>query len=153
MALSSSTGSLHTIGRDPAGRINVVLGEHHGSMRQALRQVIDRQPDMRVVDEATDRAAVISAVCRHRPDVVLLDLSLCPGSGQTEVAALAAAELAELAETAIIVVSMDAYAPIGQLLAAGAAGFVLKDRADHELPAAIRSAAIALRARRAAARG
>ena len=93
---------------------------------------------MEVTAEAEDLAAVACHVQRHEPQVLVLDLRIPGGSGIETIG-----RLRERApETQIVVMTMqDDAAFVQHALAAGALGFVVKDRADEELPSAIRAAA------------
>jgi two-component system, NarL family, response regulator NreC len=90
-----------------------------------------------VVAEACDIATVLRHVHGHAPHVLVLDLQ-APGGSSIE----AIRRLHELApDTAIVVLTMEQSPAFAQrALDSGAAGFVLKDRADTELPAAVRCA-------------
>ena len=58
--------------------IRVLLADDHPLVRQGVRSVVDRQPDMRVIGEAGDVAALDAWLGRSDVDVLVLDLSL-PG--------------------------------------------------------------------------
>src|SRR5258708_40330910 len=60
--------------------IRVGLVDDHSIVRQGLRAMLDRQPDLRVVGEAASAAAALAMGAQARPDVVLLDLKLSAGS-------------------------------------------------------------------------
>jgi two-component system response regulator NreC len=93
---------------------------------------------MQVVATATDAASAIEAARAHRPDVLVLDISM-PGGGGLEVARrVREMEL----PTKIVVLTMyaeDRY--VMEAVRLGAAGYVLKHSADSELIDAIRAVA------------
>src|SRR5260370_17666920 len=60
--------------------IRVALIEDHAIVRQGLRAMIDREPDLRVVGEAPSAGQATAMLERTRPKVVLLDLRLTGGS-------------------------------------------------------------------------
>lgn len=93
---------------------------------------------MEVIGEAADLSMVARDVHRHVPHVLVLDLHMPNGSSIDTIRWLRN----QVPDTEIIVMTMEA-SPLSaqQALDAGAVGFVLKDRADSELPAAVRSAA------------
>ena len=64
----------------PNGNINVMLVDDHAIVRQGLRSILEREPDLRVVAEASTVAETLAVVVRARPDVVLLDLKLSTSS-------------------------------------------------------------------------
>jgi len=107
-------------------------------MRHSLRLLLDNEVDLEVIAEAGDLTSVVQYVERTQPDVLVLDLGM-PGDLSNE----AIGQLSERApEMQIVIVTMHENPMFAQhALAAGAIGFVRKDLADEELPAAIRCAA------------
>lgn len=107
-------------------------------MRQGLKLLIDREPDLQVVGEAADGAQAI-ARARHEPlDVVVMDLSMPGMSG-----VVATRKLKELWPD-LAVISLTRHADqtfLKELLRAGASGYVLKQSSHAELLRAIRAAA------------
>ena len=118
--------------------IRVVLADDHRILLDGLRQLLDAKGDMQVVATATDAPSAIEAVRTHRPDVLVLDISM-PGGGGLEVARrVREMELG----TKIVVLTM--YAEdrfVMEAVRLGAAGYVLKRAADIELIEAIRAVA------------
>lgn len=117
--------------------IQVVLADDHVGFRRSLRLLLEGEADMKVVAEAGDLSAVVRHVHGHLPHVLVLDLQLPNGSSLETIR-----RLRERApETEIVVLTMEASPLFAQqALEAGAVGFVLKDRADTELPEAVRRA-------------
>ncbi len=120
------------------GPIQVVLADDHERMRRSLRLLLDEESEVEVAAEAEDLTAVARHVQEHEPRVLVLDLRIPGGSGIETIG-----RLRERApETQIVVMTMqDDAAFVQRALAAGALGFVVKDRAAEELPSAIRAAA------------
>ncbi len=117
--------------------IRVLLADDHALVRRSLRLLLDGEDDVDVVAEACDIATVLRHVHGHAPNVLVLDLQT-PGGSSIE----AIRRLHELVPNlAIIVLTMEPSPAFAQrALDSGAVGFVLKDRADTELPAAVRRA-------------
>ena len=124
--------------RDPAATVRIVLADDHVTVRRGLRLLIDGQPDMKVVSEASDGNAAIQRAQELKPDVVVMDISM-PGMNGL----VATRKLRELRpDVAIVSLTRhgdDAY--LQELLRAGVAGYVLKQSAPDELLQAIRAAA------------
>jgi two-component system response regulator NreC len=118
--------------------INVVLANDHELMRRGLRQLLDGAQGVEVVAEAGDLASLLRSLHHHRPQVLVLDVSLPGGSGTETIGELR--NRAPLTE--IVVLTMeDNPSFVQRAFLAGALGFVLKDLADNELPPAVRAAA------------
>ena len=119
-------------------RIRIVLVDDHVTVRHGLKLLIDSQPDMQVVAEASDGEAALQCARKHAPDIVVMDISM-PGMNGL----VASRKLKELQPDVAIVTltrhSDDAY--LQELLRAGVAGYVLKQSAPSELLQALRAAA------------
>jgi two-component system response regulator NreC len=117
--------------------IRIVLADDHQILLDGLRRLIDAKGDMQVVATATDAASAIEAARVHRPDVLVLDISM-PGSGLDVARRVHEMEL----PTKIVILTMyaeDRY--VMEAVRLGAAGYVLKRSADKELIEAIRAVA------------
>jgi two-component system response regulator NreC len=114
-----------------------VIGDDHAAVRRSLRVLLDGEVDVKVVAEAGDLSRVVRHLHGEAPNVLVLDLELRNGSTIETIR-----HLRTLApDTEIVVLTMEASAAFArQALAAGAVGFVLKDKADADLPAALRAA-------------
>lgn len=116
--------------------IRVLISDDHPIVRKGLRQLLDAEADVLVVDEASDGMETLDKVRAQRPDVLLLDVAMPRMSG-IEVARVVKSALPE---TRIVVLSMfekEAYAR--QALEAGALGYVLKGGPSEEILTAIRT--------------
>ena len=117
--------------------IRVLLAEDHETVREGLRLLVDGQNDMKVVAEAGDGNVAVEQARALKPDVVVLDLTM-PGMNGLA----AAKELRRsLPSTAVVALTRHSdQAFVQELLAAGAAGYVLKQSPSTTLLHAIRSA-------------
>jgi DNA-binding NarL/FixJ family response regulator len=122
-----------------AGPITLVLVDDHAILRQGLRSVLEREPDLRVRGEAAAPAEAMAVVGRTRPRIVLLDLKL---AGGTESAGLdlCAALTSAYPEVSVLVLTtvMDDQLVL-RAVHNGARGYVVKDVDTSELVRAIRA--------------
>lgn len=135
LASDPTEGDAHAKTQVP---IRVVLADDHAMMRQALRQLLESEPNVEVIAEAEDLPAALREARERQPQVLVLDLSMSEGS-----CTRARSELrARCPETQIVVLtSDDSPVRVQRTLASGALGYVLKELADSELPDAVRAAA------------
>lgn len=118
--------------------IRVVLADDHAIVRHGIRQLVDAQPDMRVVAEVEDGAEVSDAAKAADCDVLVLDLSL-PNKGGLEICREAHEEGVSFR---ILVLSMYPEDQLAlHLLEQGASGYLNKSRSPREVLAAIRMVA------------
>ncbi len=137
--LRSAPGPIDSgIGASAPPVIRVVVADDHALMRHGLRQVLDGEDGVEVVAEATDVASAVEAVRRSAPHVLVLGLYLPAGSRRELITKLRG----RTGQTQIVIMAMHHQPAFArQALASGALGFVLKDRADSDLPAAVSAAA------------
>jgi DNA-binding NarL/FixJ family response regulator len=118
--------------------LRILLVEDHETVRQGLKLLIDREPDLEVVAEASDGAQALDPDLLARVDVVVMDVSMPGMSG-----IVATRRLKEL-RADLPVVSLTRHADqtfLEELLRAGVSGYVLKQSPHAELFRAIRAAA------------
>jgi two-component system, NarL family, response regulator NreC len=121
------------------GTIRVIVADDHPVVRSGLRLLLDFEDDIEVVAEAGDIDATLRAVLGHKPDVLVLDLSM-PGTLTSLEALPLVRERCPPTATVVLTMQKDPeYAR--RSLRAGALGYVLKDGADAELVEAVRRAA------------
>ena len=123
---------------DGATRLRVLLADDHATVRQGLKLLIDSQPDMAVVGEATDGHGAVEEAKAVKPDIVVIDISM-PGMNGL----IAARTLKRVLPAAAIVALTrhDDETYLEELLRAGASGYVLKQSAPMEFLRAIRAVA------------
>jgi DNA-binding NarL/FixJ family response regulator len=118
--------------------IRVLIVDDHGVVREGLRHLLGRQPDLEVVGEAADGGAAVDLAASLRPDVVLLDLLMPVVDG---VAALAAIRAASPGTRVVVLSSSHDDRQIMPALRAGALSYLVKDCEPEEVVAAVRAAA------------
>jgi two-component system, NarL family, response regulator NreC len=119
------------------GRLRVLLVEDHETVRQGLKLLIDREPDLEVVGEASDGMEAMQHALSDL-DVVVMDISMPGVSG-----VIATRQLKDL-RPHLPVVTLTRHADqafLEELLRAGASAYVLKQSPHAELLRAIRAAA------------
>ena len=113
-----------------------MIADDHAILRSGLRLLVNAQADMEVVSEAPDGEQAIRAARETRADVVLMDLTMPRTGGMRALQEI----VRHCPETRVLVLTMhDDPAYLRSVLAAGAAGYVLKRSVDGELLAAIRA--------------
>jgi DNA-binding NarL/FixJ family response regulator len=115
----------------------VLIADDHAIFRRGVRQVLDREPDMQTVAEASDGAEAVKLALAGGVDLAILDVSMPRMTGLQ-----AAEEITHRKpETRALILSMhDGEQYLFGALKAGAAGYVLKTAADRDLVDAVRAA-------------
>jgi two-component system response regulator NreC len=121
-----------------SGSLRIMLVEDHETVRAGLRLLIDHQPDMTVVAEASTGEEAVRAGQREDVDLVVMDLSM-PGSSGLLAARALRDSRPELKVVVLTRHSDQTY--LQELLRAGVAAYVLKQSPHSELLHAIRAAA------------
>lgn len=116
--------------------IRVLLADDHRVVRQGLKALIEREPDLGVIGEAADGLEAIEMAVEKKPDVMVIDLMM-PGLPGAEVVR----RISKLGkDIRVVVLSMHADTSyVAEALDAGASAYVLKDSGAGDLLEAIRS--------------
>jgi len=115
--------------------IRILTVDDHALFRQGIAAIIQHQPDMQLVAEASNAGEAIQRFREHAPDVTLMDLRLPDMSGIDAMIAI----LSEFPKTRIIILTT--FVPdveIQRALEAGARGYLAKSMRPHELLDVIR---------------
>lgn len=114
--------------------INVLLADDHQLLIDGLRSVLERQPKINVVGVAKDGLEAAKLACDHKPDIILLDISMPRLNGVDAARRI----LREQPDIKIIMLSMhDDRRFIKESLRIGARGYILKESAVGEVIEAI----------------
>jgi len=116
--------------------IRILLADDHTVVRDGLRALLEKQPDMAVVGEAADGRDSIRLAEEHSPDVVIMDIGMPNLNGIEATRRILAAH----PRTAVLMLSMhqdESY--VLRSLKAGARGYLLKDSLRSEVIDAVRA--------------
>jgi two-component system invasion response regulator UvrY len=116
--------------------ITVMIADDHTVLRDGLRFLLEAAGDIQIVSMAANGQEAVEQAILHRPDVVVMDISMPIMSGIE-----ATKHIREVCEnTKVAILSMHHTTEyIQRALEAGAVGYLLKDSAGAELVAAIRA--------------
>jgi two-component system NarL family response regulator len=117
-------------------KIRILVAEDHLVARVGVSTIVNMQPDMTVVAEASNGQQAVELFRKHRPDVTLLDLRM-PGMGGVEAATAIRAEFPAARMIALTTYGGDE--DIRRALAAGVLAYLTKDVLHDELLKAIRA--------------
>jgi DNA-binding NarL/FixJ family response regulator len=117
---------------------SLLLADDQELMRMAFRMVIDTQPDMSIVGEATNGHEAVAAAERLGPDVVLMDVRM-PEMDGVEATRLIVESRSSARIIILTTFDLDEY--VYAALRAGASGFLLKDTPPADLLSGIRAVA------------
>lgn len=115
--------------------INVILADDHEVVRTGIKLLLEADPDIAVVAEAAEGTQAYSLVAQHKPQVLLLDISMPPGQS-----GLVACEKVarDFPDTKVIILTMFAEPEyLLYTLRGGAAGYVLKNSTPEQLRQAV----------------
>lgn len=121
--------------------IRVALVDDQALFRAGIRMLVDSQPDLEVVAEASDGREALAAVRTSRPDVVLMDIRMPVMDGLAATAELLAdpQEPGAPAPRIVMLTTFDLDEAAARAIRQGASGFLLKDADPEFLLAAIRT--------------
>jgi two-component system NarL family response regulator len=116
--------------------IRILLVDDHTIVREALRALLEQEPDMQIVAEAADGENALRLIAELGPELVIMDVSLPGEDGIKTTRRL----LARNPAIKVIALSMYSHSNmIHQMFDAGAAGYVVKSAAGTELRRGIRT--------------
>src|ERR1700758_975650 len=119
-------------------RTRILLADDHAVVRQGFKMLLDAQPDMEIVGEASNGREAVESAETLRPDVVIMDVAMPELNGIEATRRLAASA----PHTRVIALSMHKDSVyVREILRAGARGYLLKDSGAEDLVSAIRAVA------------
>jgi len=117
-------------------QIRILLADDHAVVREGTRQILEQEPDLKVVAEAGDGEEAVQLAGTCKPDVAIIDIAMPKLNG------IAATQQIKALYPAIAVLILSAYDDdpfVFALLEAGAAGYLLKSIRGCELIDAVRA--------------
>jgi DNA-binding NarL/FixJ family response regulator len=115
---------------------NLVLVEDHAILREGLRALLELEPDLRIVGEASNAADAVAAIDLVNPSLVITDIALPGGSGIELIGRL---RMSRRKLKILVLTAHNSEEYIRAALNAGADGYVLKDANRADLLQAIRA--------------
>jgi len=113
----------------------IVLADDHPIIRRGLRTMLETEPDLTVVGEAQDGQAALQAVEKHKPDVLIVDISM-PGLNGIDVAYRVHKDYPQIKVIVLSMHSNESY--VLKALRSGISGYVLKASSTDDLVTAVR---------------
>ncbi len=119
--------------------IDVILADDHDVVRTGIKLLLEADPEIKVIDEAADGSQAYSLVAKHKPNILLLDISMPPGqSGLVACKKITK----DFPDTNVIILTMFAEPEyLLYTLRGGAAGYVLKNSTPEQLRQAVHEVA------------
>jgi DNA-binding NarL/FixJ family response regulator len=119
-------------------KITVLLVDDHALVRRGFRRMLEDDPEISVVGEASNGKEAVRLACELRPKVIVMDCAMPELSGIEATRKI----LENFPEAEILMLSMHSEETlVGQALDAGARGYVLKNAMDLDLVSAVKSVA------------
>lgn len=129
---------------DERESVRVVLVDDEALIRAGLRMLLDAEPGIDVVGEASDGRTGVELIAKMKPDVVVMDVRMPDMNGVDATRTLNSATYAVASGNPPAILILTTFREddaVREAIRAGAAGFILKNSAPAVLPAAIRALA------------
>lgn len=116
--------------------IKIIIADDHAVVREGTREMLECEPDLKVVGEASNGAEAVELVSKYKPDVAIIDMSMPVLDG---IGATRQIKKNNPATAILILSAYDNDEFVFALLEAGAAGYLLKDVIGQEIVNAVRA--------------
>ncbi len=117
--------------------VRILLADDHTIVRQGMARLLEEQPDLKVVGEATNGQDVVDKALELVPDIIIMDIAM-PLLNGIEAAKRVRKSLPDCKILILSMYSHEHY--IHQLLETGISGYLLKDSSGQDIIKAIRAA-------------
>jgi len=114
--------------------VTVLLADDHPIVRQGLRHLLEAEPDLKIVGEASDGLQAVQLTEKFRPNILIVDIMM-PDLNGLEVIRQAKERSPSTCSIVLSMQSADVY--VVEALKAGAKGYVLKETGPSELVNAV----------------
>lgn len=129
---------MSTLQPDAQRPITVLLADDHPLLRDALKNALEREPDIRVVGEAANGEEAVRLVAETQPRVAIIDISMPVLSGIE----VAQAIRAQRPQVSVLVLTVhDDSEHVRRMLEIGVAGYLTKDALGDQVVQAVRAVA------------
>ena len=118
--------------------IRILIADDHSVVRQGLKQILEEDPELKVVAECANGGDALDWLCNHYCDIALVDIAM-PGMGGIEFINQLVKKKQKLPVLVLSIFSEDQYAV--RLIRAGASGYLNKECAPKEIVKAVRCVA------------
>jgi len=118
--------------------VSIVLIDDHAILRQGLRSLLEREPDLQVVGEASSAGEALAVVERTRPSIVLLDMKLSPAADNDGLGLCSRLTTLYPGLSVLVLSTFVDDALVVSAIQHGACGYVVKDVDTVELVRSIR---------------
>lgn len=119
----------------PKPAIRVLVADDHPVLREGIASLLEDEPDVHLVGEATNGREAVDRWLALRPDVTLMDIQM---PGLDGIAALGEIRAADAGARVVMLTTYSRDAQARRALQAGAAGYLLKSMLRHELADTLR---------------
>ena len=119
-------------------KIQILLADDHAIVRQGFKLILNQQPDMEVIGEASDGLEAVRQVLELRPALVIMDIAMPRVNGVEATRRI----IENCPDCKILILSMHKDTVyVRETLRAGAKGYLLKESIDEDLLRAVRAVA------------
>jgi two-component system, NarL family, response regulator NreC len=119
----------------PEAKIKLLIADDHAILRHGLKRILEAEPDMTVIGEASTGIDAVKKTRQMKPDLVIMDVSMPEQDG---IESLRQIIKSTTSRVLVLSVHMD-HQIISEAVSGGASGYLVKDSLDSELVAGVRT--------------